>query len=220
MVAHPDDETLGVGARITRLRRLTLIHLTDGAPRAQPAIAAQRKRELSAALDVLKTMPERRITYGCPDQEAIAYLPELANALRHDLAGAAIVITHAYEHGHPDHDTAALAVLAKWDSPRDAGAQRECAGAREPASQGGGMNPRSTSVYFLPRATRVPEIRIETLADTDALNARRARRISTRLDSNRHGRATARLAFDRRGDPRRSRRRRSHRAFSARMRAL
>lgn len=110
VVAHPDDETLGVGTRITRLRRLTLIHLTDGAPRAQPAIAAQRKRELSAALDALKAMPERRIAYGCPDQETVAYLPELANALRHDLAGAAIVITHAYEYGHPDHDTAALAV--------------------------------------------------------------------------------------------------------------
>ena len=36
------------------------------------------------------------------------------------------------------------------------------------------MNPRSTSVYFLPHAPRVPTIRIETLADTDALSAHQA----------------------------------------------
>ncbi|HET6912216.1 MAG TPA: hypothetical protein VFH71_02605, partial [Rhodanobacteraceae bacterium] len=33
VVAHPDDETLGLGARLSRLKNLTLVHLTDGAPR-------------------------------------------------------------------------------------------------------------------------------------------------------------------------------------------
>ena len=33
VVAHPDDETLGAGARMACLHNLTLIHLSDGAPR-------------------------------------------------------------------------------------------------------------------------------------------------------------------------------------------
>ena len=33
VVAHPDDETLGCGAQLARLRGVTLVHITDGAPR-------------------------------------------------------------------------------------------------------------------------------------------------------------------------------------------
>lgn len=121
VVAHPDDETLGVGARISCLRHLVLIHLTDGAPRLpgagepddserRSAVATRRMRELDAALDVLDARPQRRIAYGHPDQESIHHLPEIVAALRRDLAGTKAVLTHAYEHGHPDHDTAALAV--------------------------------------------------------------------------------------------------------------
>lgn len=59
--AHPDDETIGAGAQLARLRRLTLVHVTDGAPRngrdaaaagfADPrAYAEARRAELDAAL--------------------------------------------------------------------------------------------------------------------------------------------------------------------------
>jgi LmbE family N-acetylglucosaminyl deacetylase len=48
--------------------------------------------------------------YGLPDQETIFHLPGLIALIREDLADCAAVITHAYEGGHPDHDTAALAV--------------------------------------------------------------------------------------------------------------
>ncbi|MBV9250682.1 MAG: hypothetical protein JO227_15715, partial [Acetobacteraceae bacterium] len=33
VVAHPDDETVGAGASLRLFRDLTLVHVTDGAPR-------------------------------------------------------------------------------------------------------------------------------------------------------------------------------------------
>ena len=36
----------------------------------------------------------------------------LTDRLLDDLAGAAVVVTHPYEHGHPDHDACAYAVRA------------------------------------------------------------------------------------------------------------
>jgi LmbE family N-acetylglucosaminyl deacetylase len=33
VTAHPDDEVIGCGAQLTRLRRITAVTLTDGAPR-------------------------------------------------------------------------------------------------------------------------------------------------------------------------------------------
>lgn len=123
VVAHPDDETLGVGARMPHLCDLTLIHLTDGAPRTpglpevedvarRGAMAAERARELDAALNALGAAPQRRSAYGYSDQHSIMHLREIVARLRDDLAGTAFVLTHTYEHGHPDHDTAALAVHA------------------------------------------------------------------------------------------------------------
>lgn len=121
VVAHPDDETLGIGARMACLRHLVLIHLTDGAPRTpglpgsedgprRAAVAAERSRELDRALAALGATPRRRTAYGYSDQESIVHLSEIVARLRDDLARVAFVVTHAYEHGHPDHDTAALAV--------------------------------------------------------------------------------------------------------------
>ncbi|HEX7369404.1 MAG TPA: PIG-L family deacetylase [Rhodanobacteraceae bacterium] len=121
VVAHPDDETLGVGARIACLHRLTLIHLTDGAPRSLSThpiedakrcatLSARRARELACALEILQATPQRSIAYGYPDQESVLHLPGIVTRLRDDLADVRFVLTHPYEHGHPDHDTAALAV--------------------------------------------------------------------------------------------------------------
>jgi LmbE family N-acetylglucosaminyl deacetylase len=130
VVAHPDDETIGVGAHLDRFRHLTLVHVTDGAPRdghdatnagfASPAAyAAARRRELMEALAVGSVRPERILELGYADQEAAAAAGEIARRLAALFGEHAIeaVLTHAYEGGHPDHDAVAFAV-ARAAPPR------------------------------------------------------------------------------------------------------
>ncbi len=123
VVAHPDDETIGCGAQLPRFSDVTIVHLTDGAPRSltdakargfatAEAYAAARSGELRAAVGLAGILSERLVALGWPDQESTQHLADIATDLAERLAGTDIVLTHAYEGGHPDHDTAALAVWA------------------------------------------------------------------------------------------------------------
>lgn len=123
VVAHPDDETLGLGGHLARFPALTIVHLTDGAPRdprfahargfeSREAYAAARRDELERALAIAGARPSRSL--GLPDQDAALHLVAIVRALRELCRAIAprVVLTHAYEGGHPDHDAAAFAVHA------------------------------------------------------------------------------------------------------------
>ena len=127
VVAHPDDETLFCGSLLARLDDAALIHVTDGAPddmgdahrlgfATREAYAGARAAELDVALRSLGYTGERR-GYGIRDKDAVHHLDTIVARLRDDLAGAAVVITHPYEGGHPDHDACALAVASAASCP-------------------------------------------------------------------------------------------------------
>jgi N-acetylglucosamine malate deacetylase 2 len=125
IAAHPDDETIGVGAQLARFPDVHLIHVTDGAPRngrdasafgfdSPQSYARARRAELRAAMALASIGPERLGWAGFVDQEASLDLAALARRLA-EMLGALrpkIVLTHAYEGGHQDHDATAFGVHA------------------------------------------------------------------------------------------------------------
>jgi len=125
VVAHPDDETIGIGGHLDRLDGVRVVHVTDGAPRDLMDArlhgftnwrdyAAARRSEAERALARAGISPSSLISLGFPDKEAARHLPELARCLAAFLAetGPRYLCTHSFEGGHPDHDATAFAVHA------------------------------------------------------------------------------------------------------------
>ena len=118
VVAHPDDETISAGGLLLRhAGPVTMIHVTDGAPRNfanRDEYASARRAELLAALQVAGLGPEHTHQVGVADQEASRCMPDLARTVTSLLADLLPdrVVTHPYEGGHPDHDACALVVHA------------------------------------------------------------------------------------------------------------
>lgn len=117
IAAHPDDETIGVGIRMTRWdpEQVTILHITDGSPRSYPGreeYAKARRQELSEALALAGIGEHRCRRLHFVDQEAYLHLPELVEQIGEiiDEIRPDVVYTHPYEGGHPDHDSAAFAV--------------------------------------------------------------------------------------------------------------
>jgi len=129
--AHPDDETIGIGATLGGLIasgwRARVLHVTDGAPhdealryalrhRTREEASAIRHAEIRDALRAGGMNPEAIVLPSLPiaDQEASLAMADVARALADRIAesGADVVVTHPYEGGHPDHDATAFAVHA------------------------------------------------------------------------------------------------------------
>jgi len=120
VVAHPDDETIGAGARLQRLGGALFVFVTDGAPRDltdaraagcadRQSYARTRRRELDQVF--MRAAIEPQVLFlDYVDQEASLGLAELTNCLTVLLSRCEAVLTHPYEGGHPDHDATSCAV--------------------------------------------------------------------------------------------------------------
>jgi LmbE family N-acetylglucosaminyl deacetylase len=123
IVAHPDDEAIGAGAVLRAFPNVTIVHVTDGAPMdkgyaeakgfaSREEYAAQRRKEVVAALGIVGISSERIRGLGIVDGEAAWHLVELTRMIAEllDELKPEIVLTHPYEGGHSDHDSTAFAV--------------------------------------------------------------------------------------------------------------
>jgi LmbE family N-acetylglucosaminyl deacetylase len=123
IVAHPDDEVIGAGARLNCLKGVTVIHVTNGAPRnldnalmawfaTGDEYAGARREECLSALRLAGVAPEQVLELDFADQEASFNLIPITRRLVEILreVGPEAVLTHSYEGGHPDHDATAFAV--------------------------------------------------------------------------------------------------------------
>lgn len=125
--AHPDDLTLAAGGALQRARAPYTVVVTDGAPRHQPkwrAVAAQRRAEELAAMGALGVAAERITLLDLPDQQTHRHLRALVDRLRERLRHLRpdLLLLHAYEQGHPDHDATAFAVhRAALEEAREGG---------------------------------------------------------------------------------------------------
>ena len=123
VVAHPDDETIGCGALLQRLSGVHVVVVTDGAPcdlqdahwhgfETAEAYAAARSRELQRVMQLAGVQPQHILQFDMRDQQAVLKLAGVTVRLRRIFADwkIGIVLTHAYEGGHPDHDAVAFCV--------------------------------------------------------------------------------------------------------------
>ncbi len=127
IAAHPDDEVIGCGIWMARRagRRVIVVHTTDGSPRdlhdaREAGLATReeytrtRREELYAALALVGVSRASCLELGYIDKESYLHLAELSAHIARliEQLRPALVLSPAYEGGHPDHDGAAFAAAA------------------------------------------------------------------------------------------------------------
>jgi LmbE family N-acetylglucosaminyl deacetylase len=125
IVAHPADEVVGAGCLISKLVDVTVLHVTDGAPpdmqdaraagfKERAEYAKARREECLHALAIANVPEDHVVDLQITDQHASDALTDLTKKIAAFLqqSSADIVVTHAYEGGHPDHDATAFATHA------------------------------------------------------------------------------------------------------------
>lgn len=129
IVAHPDDEIVGCGALLQRVREPLVLFATDGAPReryfwqkygSREAYARIRREEARAALAEVGVSqleflpPADNPNQLFLDQDLFLSIPRALETISSIVATMRpeALLTLAYEGGHPDHDTCAF--LGWW----------------------------------------------------------------------------------------------------------
>lgn len=122
IVAHSCDEIIGAGGLISRLREVTILHVTGSPRKPSPAagLASQSEHDEArtnaciSALALANVGSDRVIEMGLIDIRE----PHSLVTLSREIAGffqrfrPEIVLTHPYDGGHPDHDATAFATHA------------------------------------------------------------------------------------------------------------
>ena len=114
IVAHPDDEAIGAGVLLQRIQDPLVVFCTDGGPKddffwkafgSRGEYVRIRHQEAKKAAKIASV---KKIAFlDFPDQELHMHLGDALEQLeklarRHRIQA---VLTHAYEGGHPDHDS-------------------------------------------------------------------------------------------------------------------
>jgi LmbE family N-acetylglucosaminyl deacetylase len=125
VAAHPDDETISASGLLQRLKKAHFVYITDGAPRdlsdalrgnfsSRESYAQARRHELQEALAWAGLESICQIHCNITDQETPYNMAGITCRLAKAIENIqpVCIFTHAYEGGHPDHDTASFVVSA------------------------------------------------------------------------------------------------------------